>query len=169
VNVPLAEGEEMRRIRFVEERSGLSARCDLLRDEAPESAAFLWELAQRGLSFDAIHAIWTGPEISVPMPAATLPEDLSGRVIPEENATSFPAVGEIVLAYAGARTLKGLPPGPFFDIGLFYGEGGRLLMPFGWLRANVCARIVEEDLAKAQADMKTIRRNGACRLSIHTD
>ncbi|MEN5113843.1 DUF3830 family protein [Brevundimonas diminuta] len=165
----LTEGEEMRRVRFVEERSGLSARCDLLEDEAPESAAFLWDLAQRGLSFDAVHAMWTGPEISVPMPASMLPEDLSRRVIPEENATSFPVLGEIVLAYAGAGTLKGLPPGPFFDIGLFYGEGGRLLMPFGWLRANVCARIVQEDLAQAQADMKTIRRNGACRLVIQTD
>ena len=41
-------------------------------------------------------------------------------------------------------------------------------MPFGWIQANVCARIIAEDLAKAQADFKTIRRNGACTLSIET-
>ena len=159
----------MRHIRFIEERSGLSVRCELLDAEAPQSADFLWQLAERKLAFDAIHAMWTGPEISVPMPAASLPEDLSQRILPEENATSFPAEGDIVLAFAGAGSLKGLPPGNFYDVGLFYGVGARLLMPFGWLRANVCARVVSEDLAKAQSDFKTIRRNGACQLAIRAD
>ncbi len=159
----------MRRIRFTEERSGLSVRCELLDAQAPQSAAFLWSLAERGLGFEAMHAMWTGPEISVPMPAATLPDDLAALSIPEENATVYPSVGEIVLAYAGAGSIKGLPPGNFFDIGIFYGDGGRLMMPFGWMRANVCARILPEDLAKAQADCRTIRRNGACQLAIHID
>jgi hypothetical protein len=159
----------MRRIRFTEERSGLSVRCELLDAQAPQSAEFLWQLAQRGLSFEAMHAMWTGPEISVPMPAATLPDDLAALSIPEENATVNPALGEIVLAYAGAGSIKGLPPGNFFDIGIFYGEGGRLLMPFGWMRANVCARILPEDLAKAQADCRTIRRNGVCQLVVQAD
>ena len=42
------------------------------------------------------------------------------------------------------------------------------MMPFGWIQANVCARILDEDLAKAQADCRTIRRNGACTLSLET-
>jgi hypothetical protein len=41
-------------------------------------------------------------------------------------------------------------------------------MPFGWIQANVCARILDEDLAKAQADCRAIRRNGACTLTIET-
>lgn len=156
----------MRHIRFTEPRSGLSARCQLLDDRAPQSCAFLWSLAERRLAFEGIHAMWTGPEISIPMPGGQLPHDLSGSVLREENATAYPEAGEVVLAYVPEGSLKGLPPGPFFDVGLFYAPGGRLLMPFGWLRANVCARILYEDLAKAQADCRTIRRNGACTITI---
>lgn len=156
----------MRIIKLVEPQSGLSVRCRLLDDAAPVSAAFLWDLAERKAGFEAIHAIWTGPEISVPMPASTLPSGMAQPVIPAENATSYPDAGDIVLAYLGAGSTKGLPPGDFYDIGLFYGSGGRLLMPFGWIQANVCARILDEDLAKAQADCRTIRRNGVCTLSL---
>lgn len=152
----------MTMIRITEARSGLSARCDLLEREAPVSSAFLADLAARRAGFDAIHAMWTGPEISVPMPASILPEGMAAPAIPEENATSYPDAGDLVLAYLTAGSVQGLPPGDFYDIGVFYGAGGRLLMPFGWIKANVCARIVADDLAKAQADFKTIRRNGAC-------
>lgn len=158
----------MRIIKLVEPQSGLSARCRLLDNEAPASAAFLWDLAERKAKFEAMHAIWTGPEISVPMPASTLPAGMDAPVIPAENATSYPDVGDIVLAYLAAGSTRGLPPGAFYDIGLFYGSGGRLLMPFGWIQANVCARIVDEDLAKAQADCRTIRRSGACFLTVET-
>jgi len=158
----------MRIIRLVEPESGLSARCRLLEDAAPVSAQFLWDLAQRKAAFEAMHAIWTGPEISVPMPAGVLPEGIGRPGIPAENATSYPEAGDIVLAYLPEGSTKGLPPGDFYDIGLFYGGGGRLMMPFGWIQANVCARILDEDLAKAQADCRTIRRNGACTLSIET-
>ena len=153
-------------IRITEPRSGLSARCKLLEREAPASCAFLAELASRRATFEAMHAMWTGPEISVPMPTGLLPEGMAAPAIPEENATSHPAAGDLVLAYLAAGSVQGLPPGDFYDIGIFYGPGGRLLMPFGWIRANVCARIVEDDLAKAQADFKTIRRNGVCDLTI---
>jgi hypothetical protein len=158
----------MRIIKLVEPQSGLSARCRLLDDAAPVSAAFLWDLAERKAGFEAMHAIWTGPEISVPMPASTLPQGMAQPAIPAENATSYPEAGDIVLAYLAAGSTKGLPPGDFYDIGLFYGSGGRLLMPFGWIQANVCARILDEDLAKAQADCRAIRRNGACTLSLET-
>ncbi len=156
----------MRLITLNEARSGLSARCELLDAAAPASSAFLWELAERNAGFEAMHAIWTGPEISVPMPASTLPAGMATPAIPFENATSYPDTGDIVLAYLAAGSTRGLPPGDFYDIGLFYGPGGRLLMPFGWIQANVCARILPEDLAKAQADCRTIRRNGACTITL---
>ncbi len=156
----------MRLITLNEAKSGLSAHCELLEKAAPASCAFLWELAERNAGFEAMHAIWTGPEISVPMPASTLPAGMATPAIPFENATSYPDAGDIVLAYLAAGSTKGLPPGEFYDIGLFYGPGGRLLMPFGWIQANVCARILPEDLAKAQADCRTIRRNGACTITL---
>ena len=156
----------MRQIYFKEPKSGLSVRCDLLDDKAPSSAEFLWQLAQRRMSYDALHAIWTGPELSCPLPASVLPEDLAQTVIPPENATSFPECGEILLACISAGAVKGLPPGNFFDIGLFYGHGARMLMPFGWIKANVCAKMVAEDLTHAQSAIQSIKLNGACKLLI---
>jgi hypothetical protein len=69
-------------VRFTEPVSGLSARCRLLEDAAPHSCAFLRDLASRGASFEAMHAIWTGPEISVPMPSAALPDGMAQPAIP---------------------------------------------------------------------------------------
>jgi hypothetical protein len=156
----------MQFIRFKESQSGLSARCKLLTKEAPASSNFLSQLALEKREFDASHAIWTGPELSCPLPASVLPESLSREVIPEENATSFPAAGEIVLASLASGSIKGLPPGNFYDIGLFYEQGGRLLMPFGWIKANVCAVVVEKDFSHFQTCMKAIRQAGACSLYI---
>ncbi|WP_129792092.1 DUF3830 family protein [Sphingosinicella sp. CPCC 101087] len=152
-------------IRISEVVSGLDARCTLLEKEAPASCAFLLELASRRATFEAMHAVWTGPELSVPMPSDLLPTDMPRPEIRAENATSFPSSGDVVLAYLPAGSTQGLPPGDFYDVGIFYGSGGRLLMPFGWIQANVCARIVDEDLAKAQADLRMIRRNGVCQIT----
>jgi len=157
----------MRQIRFTEENSGLQSTCDLLDSKAPSSAEFLWQLAKAKPSIEAMHAIWTGPELSCPLPAGILPEKLGQMVVPQENATSFPEPGEVVLAHIPNGSVKGLPPGNFFDIGIFYGPGGRLLMPFGWIKANVCARIMDADMKNARSCIETIRRNGVCRLSIH--
>ncbi len=155
-----------RRIRISESGSNLRVTCELLDDVAPRSAEFLWQLANTKSTFDASHAIWTGPEISCPLPASVLPDGLATMEIPEENATSFPDPGELVLASIPAGTVKGLPPGNFYDLGIFYGPGGRLLMPFGWIKANVCARIVPAEFEQAKACIKTIRQNGDCKLSI---
>jgi len=156
----------MRQIRFLEAESGLSIRCVLLSEDAPQSSEFLWQLAAGGPAFEAMHAIWTGPELSCPLTASILPRPLARMVIPEENATSFPDSGDVVLASIAEGSIKGLPRGNFYDVGLFYGQGGRLLMPFGWIKANVCGRIVAEDLQSFQVCMKTIRRNGACKLQL---
>ena len=155
-----------RHVRFSEPRSGLSARCVLLDDKAPQSAEFIWQLAQTRPTYDAIHAMWTGPELSCPLPASILPEQFAQTEIPLENASSFPRAGDIVLAYVKPGSIKGLPPGAFFDVGIFYGDGGRLFFPFGWLMANICGEIVPEDLAHAQSCIGEIRNNGACRLTI---
>ncbi|WP_168694277.1 DUF3830 family protein [Sphingomonas flavalba] len=155
-----------RAIRFTEGRSGLNARCRLLDTLAPRSAAFLWDLAGTGATFPAMHAIWTGPELSCPLPAPSLPAGVDTSPVPPENATAFPAAGDVGIAWLAEGSTKGLPPGAFFDIGIFYDQGGRLLMPFGWIQVNVAATILPEDLAEARAAIQQIRRNGACDLGI---
>jgi hypothetical protein len=154
-----------RHIRVVEPSSGLNCRFKLLDDCAPRSANALWALAGQGGSYDAIHAMWTGPEISCPIPARAFPIEAGLDRLDLENATSFPQAGDLAVVYAPENTWKGQPPFAFFDIGLFYGSGARLLMPMGWVMASVCAEVVAEDSEQYRAGCGAIRRGGACRLT----
>jgi hypothetical protein len=150
-----------RTILLSEPGSGLNARATLLDDLAPASAALLWTLAGTDMAFPAIHAMWTGPEISVPIDGGqALPnQDLT---LPVENATSHPQPGDIALVSAPRGTWRDGPPFHLVDVGLFYAPGGRMLMPMGWIMANIAARIVDADLAGAAEACRAIRRTGAC-------
>jgi hypothetical protein len=154
-----------RQIRISETSSGLNAVFALLDEAAPRTCEALWALAGLGDAHDAIHAMWTGPEISCPVPASAFPPEAKLEGLPAENATSFPEAGDIGIVYAPANTWKGQPPFAFFDIGLFYGSGARLLMPMGWVMASVCARVMPDDFEAYRAGCISIRRAGACRLT----
>ncbi|MFW7269780.1 DUF3830 family protein [Gluconacetobacter sp. Hr-1-5] len=154
-----------RSIRLRESRSHLDVQVDLLDDLAPENAELLWQIAGIARAHEAIHAMWTGPEISCPIFGSALPDPERTLNIPLENATSYPAAGEIATVFARRGTWKGMPEADFFDIGLFYGDGARLLMPMGWIMGSVCARIAPADLADFQQACRTIRRQGACELT----
>jgi hypothetical protein len=155
-----------RHIRFSEPLSGLDARCVLLDEQTPATAELLWDIAGLNRAHAAIHAMWTGPEISVPISAnAVLPGRDVGQIL-LENATSYPQAGEIALVCARRNTWMGAPPFDLMDVGLFYDKGGRLLMPMGWIMGNICARIVDEDLAATADACCAIRRNGACQVHL---
>lgn len=155
----------IRHIHIREANSGLDARVLLLDDLAPRSAEALWRIAGAGAAHDAMHAMWTGPEISCPIAESNLPAGLNLPNLPQENATSFPEEGDIAVVYAPVNTWKGQPPFGFFDVGIFYGRGARLLMPMGWIMASVCGRIALDDLAAVRDACQAIRRRGACRLT----
>jgi hypothetical protein len=158
-----------RHLRIREPASGLDARVLLLDDRAPRSAEALWQIAGLGGVHDAIHAMWTGPEISCPIPAPKLPAQANLDELPRENATSYPEEGDIAVVYVPANTWKGQPPFAFFDVGLFYGPGARLLMPMGWIKASVCARVPGDQLAAFRSACQSIRQRGACQLSFRQD
>lgn len=147
-------------LRAVEPRSGLDARFRLLDDKAPAGTGFLRRLLREPRAIAGLHAMWTGPEISCPVPTAMVPADAAGP-LPPENATIHPQPGEIVLAYVPARMWGG-GPDPVFDIGIFYAPGARLLFPIGWLAGSVVARVVPDGLDALAASCGIIRRNGAC-------
>jgi hypothetical protein len=153
-----------RQIRLTEPDSGLDCRLTLLEDKAPRAAEALWSLAGTGAAFDAIHAMWTGPEISCPVPATAFPPGALDAGPFAENATSFPEAGEIAVVFAPENSFKG-QPFAFFDIGLFYGPGARLFMPMGWVMASVCAIVPPEDFEAYRAGCMAIRKSGACRLT----
>ena len=155
----------LRSIRLREGRSGLDVRIDLFDDLAPRNAELLWQISCVNRTHEAIHAMWTGPEISCPIFGDALPDLGTPLDIPLENGTSYPAAGDIATVFACRGTWKGMPPSNFFDIGLFYGSGARLLMPMGWIMGSVCARVAPDDLVAFQQGCQAIRRQGACMLA----
>lgn len=150
-----------RHILISEPRSGLSVRAQLLDDKAPVNAALLWDYLVTPRLIPSIHAIWTGPEISCPVPPAHLEGAPWAKPLPPENATLHPQPGDIVMAYVPERMWGG-NPSPIFDIGLFYGPGARMLFPIGWLAGSVTAQIAAEDRAAFAAACNRIRQTGAC-------
>ncbi|MGX5802587.1 DUF3830 family protein [Bradyrhizobium sp. Arg314] len=150
-----------RAIKLTEPRSGLSATALLQSEKAPDNAGFLWAYLEEPRVVAGIHAMWTGPEISCPIPPAHLENQPYARPLPAENATLTPQPGDIVLSYVPARMWGG-NPNAIFDIGLFYGQGARLLFPIGWLAGSVVAQVLPEQREQFAAACGIIRRNGAC-------
>ncbi len=151
-------------IRITEPRSGLDVRARLLDDRAPANAGFLRRYAGGAPVVPAIHAMWTGPEISCPVPDAHLDEADRAAGLPLENATLNPLPGDVVLAYVPPRVWGGSPTA-IFDIGLFYGAGGRMLFPIGWHAGSVTAKVLPEQLDAFAAACGAIRRTGACEIA----
>jgi hypothetical protein len=157
------ERNRMRAIRITEENSGLDATAHLLADAAPAHAAVRWEILAEPRDIPALHAIWTGPEISAPIPDSMLADAHRAAGLPLENATVLPQPGELVLTWLAARIWGG-GEAPVFDLGLFYGPHGRMFFPIGWHAGSVVARVAAADLPPVAEACRRIRRTGACTL-----
>ncbi len=151
----------MKNIRISHAASGMDILAVMSPEKAPANAAFLWHYLETPRVVPGIHAMWTGPEISCPIPSAHLGDE---PALPAENATLHPQPGDIVLAYVPARMWGGNPD-PIFDIGLFYGPGARMLFPIGWLAGSVVAQVRPEDRAALAEACGKIRRAGACEIT----
>ncbi|HUG62399.1 MAG TPA: DUF3830 family protein [Methylomirabilota bacterium] len=151
-------------IRITEVRSGLDVTADLLADRAPDTVAFLMAYLERPRIVPGLHAMWTGPEISCPIPSDHL--DAAVRAVPlsPENATLTPEAGDLVMAYVPPRVWGGNPE-PIFDIGLFYGPNARMLFPIGWLAGSVVGKVRPAQRAALADACGRIRRAGACEIT----
>lgn len=150
-----------RAILIEEPVSGLSLKAILLDSKAPANVAFLWDYLAEPRIVGGIHAMWTGPEISCPIPPAHLEGAAYAKALPAENATLNPQPGDIVISYVPSRIWGGNPDA-IFDIGLFYGPGARMLFPIGWLAGSVVAQVPPEAREHFATACGVIRRNGAC-------
>ncbi|GLS85947.1 hypothetical protein GCM10010873_09210 [Cypionkella aquatica] len=142
----------------------LSVKAEFLDAKAPENIAFLRAYLATPRHVPGLHAMWTGPEISCPIPPPHLAGAAYAQPLPPENATLNPQPGDIVLAYIPARVWGGNPD-PIFDIGLFYGPGARMLFPIGWHAGSVIAQVRPEDRASLADACNRIRRSGACEIT----
>ena len=151
----------MKAVRIQAELVGLDVMAQFLPGKAPANVAFLTRYLAIPRIVPGLHAMWTGPEISCPIPAAHLVGAEYAMALPPENATLHPQPGDVVLAYVPARMWGGNPD-PIFDIGLFYGPGARMFFPIGWLAGSVVAQVALEDRAALAEACGRIRRSGAC-------
>lgn len=147
-------------ISFVDE--GVTAVALLLVDMAPKTCDCIWELLETPVEGLGIHAMWTGREISFPIPADRFPKD-EGLSVPPENQTVIPLPGDLIWNAYRPYEWQGNPK-PVYDFGIFYGRDSRLLLPVGWRPSNRFGMIVEnlEDFADVCArcqreGRKTIR------------
>jgi len=141
--------------------AGLDVRAEFLGHKAPANVAFLLDYLAQPRVVPGLHAMWTGPEISCPIPSGHL---TNPAPLPPENATLHPQPGDVVLAYVPARVWGGNPD-PIYDIGLFYGPGARMFFPIGWLAGSVAAQVLPEDRAALAEACARIRRSGACEIT----
>jgi hypothetical protein len=151
----------MTHLRIRSTAAGLDVLAGFLPDKAPDNVAFLRAYLSVPRTVPGLHAMWTGPEISCPIPAAHLAGADYAQALAPENATLHPQPGDIVLAYVPARVWGGNPD-PIFDIGIFYGPGARMFFPIGWLAGSVAAQVRPEDRSALADACGRIRRAGAC-------
>lgn len=141
---------------------GPTAIARLLVEQAPATTDAIWHLLAEPLTMTGVHAMWTGPEISLQVPPDRAHEALAH--LPPENQTVFPEAGDLVWAYLPPYAYGGMPD-PLYDIGLFYGPHGRIFLPVGWVPANRFARLEGDFTAFAEA-CRRFRLTGARRVTL---
>lgn len=137
--------------------NGPSATARLLSEQAPATTDAIWELLAEPLVVKGIHAMWTGPEISLQVPPERAHDALAH--LPPENQTIFPQPGDLVWAYLPPYAFGGMPD-PVYDIGLFYGPHGRIFLPVGWVPANRFASL-DGDFSEFADTCRQLRLAGA--------
>src|SRR5579884_3655883 len=141
---------------------GFSARARFLDELAPVTCAAIRRLVALEPELLAVHAAFTGRELSIRIPSE-LASQLDGLATPTENQPLFPIPGDLVWAHLPPYAWTGVTE-PLFDLGVFYGRDSRLLLPVGWLPGNRFAEILAEDLPALASLAARTQIEGAKRL-----
>lgn len=133
---------------------GVTAIAELQEKDAPKTTAALWKALEVPLEHKGIHAMWAGREIMVEVPEANHRFDPTS--VPLENATVYPAAGDICWGYFPPYTERGFGEG-VWDIAIIYGRETRFYIPLGMLPLNIWACITEnlDEFARACARVRT--------------
>ena len=149
------------KLTFVDE--GISAIAVLLEDKAPRTARMIWDLLETPMENDAIHAMFTGRELSFGVPNDRVDESTIFD-LPPENQTMFPLRGSLIWnAYRPYQWLG--TPRAVYDFGIFYGPESRILLPTGWRPSNHFGDIVES-LEEFAACCARCQREGVKKIRI---
>lgn len=125
-------------------------------EHAPQTCKALWGALKKPIRWDASHAMFSGPEIMMGLPESV--QTFDPRKLPPENQTVQPDPGEFLWFYQPKNFFKN-DPSEFWEIGMFYDNGGRIFGPLGWTPCNIFGRMTEGLEAVAEA-CRSIRVEG---------
>lgn len=141
-------------------------RAALLPEAAPRSVAALAAFLAAPREATALHAMYDGPEIMVPLaPDPAFAEAI--RALPAENATCFPSPGDVVWFRFPPHAMPGQTE-ELWEIAVAYAPGVRLFGAQGWSAATVFARLRPDDLPALAAIGRGIRREGVRAVTFQT-
>jgi hypothetical protein len=156
----------LRALRFTFVEAGIGGRVELHEALAPRTAQAIWDALAQPVRELAFHAMYAGPEIMLGLPEGA--RGFDPRALPPENQTVIPAPGDVLWFYQAPNLMKGLSD-EFWEIGMFYGEGGRVFGPLGWTPVTIFGRMLPEDLPAFARECADIRRRGAKTLEIRRE
>lgn len=120
--------------------TNVKATAELLEEDAPRTCAAMWQVLEKPIQTNGVHAMWSGREVM-----AYIPKENRGAVDPRsigvENATVYPAPGEVVWAFFPAGVQRNFTEDGW-DLAFIYGPETRLYTSLGMVTMNVWARIV---------------------------
>lgn len=129
---------------------------DLYWDVAPETCKALWGALEKPIRWPASHAMFSGPEIMMGLPEEN--RNFDPTKLPAENQTIIPEVGELLWFYQPKNFFK-IDPSEFWEIGMFYGVGGRTFGPTGWIPCTYFGKMTQ-NLEGVAEQCRLIRKEG---------
>ncbi|GGR22336.1 DUF3830 family protein [Deinococcus ruber] len=133
----------------------LHARLDT--ELAPATCAALTEALRTPVTVRVRHAMFTGPEMSMQLPAA---QHSALLAVPPEAAIIMPTEGQVLFTPLAAHVWPGSREA-ILDIGIYYGPYGRTFFPSGWLAGNAFARIIPEHHQQMKELGRSLIEHGA--------
>ena len=120
--------------------TGVKAVAELLENDAPRTCAALWQILEEPFETNCVHAMWSGREVMAYIPPENH-SDVDPTAIGVENATVYPAAGDVVWAYFPGGVIQGFKEDGW-DLAFIYGPETRIYIPTGMCPMNVWAKIV---------------------------
>ena len=137
--------------------SGVTAVAELYEDDAPRTAAAIWEILAQPYEARTVHGIFEGRKITLEPPAAN--RTIDPVKIPRENTTAYPVGGDLLWYYFAPRAVRGIPEG-LWDVMVIYGPEAILKNPLGIIACNLWGHIID-NLDAFASECADVRIHGA--------
>src|SRR3546814_5687789 len=110
-------------------------------DLAPKTCEAMWGAMAEPVTMQVPHAMYAGPEVMMGLPEEA--QNFDPETIPFENQQVVPAPGDLQWYWQRPMQMGGLPF-EWYEIGVFYDRGARILGPLGWTPVNIWATTPED-------------------------